>query len=81
MALGIKPLDWQTRDDGVVHADPDGLEYAYYIEVFDEEYELALVRNDGSFDEDVITNHHSLDAAKIKAEDHYYSILKKFIVC
>ena len=79
MAGVIKPLDWQIREDGVVHADPEGLEYAYYIEVFDGKYELVLIRTDGSFDEDAMSNHHSLESAKEKANDHYKKVLSNLI--
>lgn len=78
----FKKLDWQIRDDDVVHADPEGLLKSYYIYPPKTEnnpstqFELALIQDNGNFDEEETTRHNSLDEAKNKAQQHYEYILQ-----
>ncbi|MBP9742960.1 MAG: hypothetical protein KBD37_06350 [Burkholderiales bacterium] len=54
----MKKQFWQTREDGVVHADPEGFVHGYYIyppnydESHSEKYELWLIQSDGAFSYD-----------------------------
>mgnify|MGYP006325569239 CR=1 FL=1 len=66
-----KGLFWQTREDGVVHADPEGLTTGYYIypPKYDEnspvdKYELWLINEDMSFSYDEVYQFDTLEQAK-----------------
>lgn len=71
----IKPLIWQTRqEDQVVHADPQGMKWSYYIEPQSDKnvgkYQLALIDDHGKFDE-WDTSFENLEDAKLVAFEHY----------
>lgn len=78
----FKKFDWQNRDDGVIHADPERLLKAYYIYLPHTEnnesdlFELALIHENGFLDDAETTGHSSLDEAKGRAQQHYESVLQ-----
>ncbi|MBY0379147.1 MAG: hypothetical protein K2P99_01960 [Burkholderiales bacterium] len=76
----LKQLDWHNRDDGVVHADPIGLRYAYYITLIESTFELALIENDGQYDEKMCTTHSALNEAQQHAQQHLENILRAFLI-
>jgi hypothetical protein len=82
MIDNFKQLDWQIRDDDVVHADPIGLITAYYIyppkteNNSSSQFELVLIQENGDFDEEETTRHNTLNTAKSKAQQHYEYILQ-----
>ena len=77
--LKIKSLNWITRADGVVHADPIGLQYSYYIMLNEDvKYELALIENNGSYDAQLCTTFDSIELAKKHAHQHYTDIVLSF---
>lgn len=78
----FKSLDWQVRvDDGVVFAEPYGLEHSYFIypptpDDDEDLFELVLIDNDGHYDDDKSTVHTTLQDAQKHAQNHYVNILK-----
>lgn len=81
----FKELDWQNRDDDVVHADPIGLLKSYYIYPPNTEnnssnqFELVLINDNGNFNEEENTKHNSLKDAKSKAQQHYEYVLQQHL--
>ena len=76
----VQQLGWKTRkSDGVIHADPYGMRWSYYIKPNDTDknnFELAYVEHNGNFQEhgklfDCITD------AKLVAQQHYEDIILK----
>lgn len=62
-------LDWKLRVDGVVCAEPFGLEYWYYID----KNQLRLVDNYGTIK---ICYHGHVDKLKLIAQQDYDQIIK-----
>lgn len=83
--VNFKKLEWQNRDDDVVHADPIGLLKSYYIyppkteNNSSNQFELVLINDNGDFDEEETTRHNSLEEAKNKAQQHYEQTLLNHI--
>ena len=77
----LKPLQWQTRNDGVIYADTDGLRYSYYIAPSESvgSVELALIENNGHYDEKMCTIHSSISDAQQEAVLHYEKIINSFL--
>ena len=71
----IKKLDWIYREDWVVHADPEGLRWAYYIKPLNDKFELAFIDDSGNIGEVVIYD--NLVSAQHYAQKHYESIIYK----
>lgn len=78
----IKQLLWVIRDDGVVHTDPTGLRYAYYIIQIDDTntFELSLIENDGHYDEKMCTVYTSINEAQQYANMHFKNIVSSFLI-
>ena len=76
----FRQLEWHIRSDGVVHADPIGLQYSYYIAPIEnsKNFELALIENNGNFDEKMCTTHDSMEFAQKMANKHYINTLLYF---
>lgn len=77
----IKNLRWDIRaDDGVIHSDPDGLQWSYYIYTENEQcFHLKLINEDGYSDENLNSQHESLDAAKNAAQNHFEAVLQQYL--
>ena len=72
--LKIKPLQWKTRTDGIVHADPKGLEWAYYIEPQDnDKFELAYIDRNGAIGDRL--RYSDLKQAQEHAFSHYSKMI------
>lgn len=67
-------MDWKTREsDGVVHADPHGMRWSYYIKPSESDknsFELAYVEHNGDFQEHGKLFANIKDAQEI-AKQHY----------
>ena len=72
----MKPLQWYTRDDGVICAEPDGLEKWYYISLDSGKWCLAMVDCAGKFTE---SWYESEELAKEVAEGHYVGVIARFV--
>lgn len=66
-------LDWKLRVDGVICAEPFGLEYWYYID----NNQLRLVDNYGAIK--ICYPGHHIDELKLIAQEHYVRVLKHHI--
>lgn len=84
MITNFKPLNWHTRDDGVIYAEPKGLEYAYFIypptpENEQSLVELVLIDNHGHYNDKQTTTHQGINIAQEYALNHRDRILKCYI--
>lgn len=78
----FKQLIWNKRDDGVIHSDPEGLRWAYYIYSIEDsdQFELVLIDEDGNSDEELTTIHDSIEKAQQAAQQHFADILRKHLL-
>jgi hypothetical protein len=77
--MEFKKLEWNTRTDGVIYAEPNGLEKSYYIyQLEDNLFELTLIRADGTSTEEG-TFHENASIAKSISEEHYQKILHSHV--
>lgn len=84
MITSFKPLNWHIRDDGVIYAEPKGLEYAYYIYPPNSDneqplIELVLFDKHGQYDDKQTTTHKNINIAQEYALNHRNNILKCYI--
>lgn len=82
----FKLLDWHVRaSDGVIYAEPEGLEKSYFIYPPNPDddvdmVELVLIDKDGHYDDEETTVHPTVQAAQEHAQNHYLNILKSHTV-
>ena len=72
----MKPLNWYTRNDGVICAEPEGLEKSYYISLDSGKWCLAMVDCAGEFTE---SWHESEELARQVAFKNYSGIIERYI--
>lgn len=86
METQFKLLDWQIRaSDGVVYAEPHGLDKSYFIYPPDAENEqvlteLVLIDKNGHYEDKETTTHADTQTAQQYAQKHYTAILKLHIL-
>ena len=79
--VAFKQLEWITDSSGCVHADPKGLRWMYYIAPLEnKQYQLILTDEHIDWNRDLILFCTSVADGKQKAEEHYITTLKSFIL-
>lgn len=67
----IRPLIWNHREsDNVVHADPEGMRWSYYIKPEQNKFQLAYIDDNENFSEHGV-DFDNLESAKEIATEHY----------
>lgn len=76
----MKNINWQTRDDGVIHFDPKGFEGAYYIYPVDydenKDVQVSIINNSGQVLSSA--NFASIEAAQAFAINHMKNIIDNY---
>lgn len=84
MSKIIRPLIWNHCElDNIVHADPEGMRWSYYIKPEQNKFQLAYIEENGDFNEHGV-DFDSLESAKEVATSHYHqqvsaNILPEFL--
>ena len=71
----LKPLQWNKQNDGTEYANPHGLRWMYYITRLNNQFELALIDNNGDWDHDMLIYYTAIMDAKQTANNHYMKVI------